>query len=35
MLRRIFKRISQVIKEEFEWFKFRCWMKGRAVRFLR
>jgi tRNA isopentenyl-2-thiomethyl-A-37 hydroxylase MiaE len=35
MIRRILKRVSQVIKEEWEFFKLRSWMKTRAVRFVR
>jgi hypothetical protein len=35
MIRRIFKRISQVIKEEWHWYKTRVWLQGRAVRFIR
>lgn len=35
MLRRILKRVAQIIKEEWQWFNFRLWMKSRAVRFMR
>jgi hypothetical protein len=35
MLRRIFTRIKQVIKEEYEWMKTRIWLKSRAVRWVR
>ncbi len=33
MIRRIFKRVAQVIKDEFAWFKIRCWLKSRAVKY--
>lgn len=35
MIRRIFKRFLQVIKEEFEWSKTRVWLRSRAVRWAR
>ncbi len=35
MIRRILKRVLQTIKEEYEFFKLRTWMKSRAVRFVR
>lgn len=33
MLRRIFKRVLQVIKEEFAWFKIRCQLHSGVARF--
>lgn len=33
MIRRIVKRFVTVVKEEFAWFKFRLWLKSRAVRY--
>lgn len=35
MIRRILKRTAQVIKQEYAWFKFRLWLKSRAVRWAR
>lgn len=39
MIRRIIKRIVQttftILREECERFKFRCWLKRRAVRWVR
>jgi len=35
MIRRIFKRIAQVIREEVGWFTTRAWLKSRAVRWVR
>lgn len=33
MIRRIFKRISMVIKEEIGWFQTRMFLKKRATRY--
>ena len=35
MIRRIYKRIIQVIKDEFELTKTKVWLKSRAVRWAR
>ncbi len=35
MIRRILRRFKEVVKEEWEWMKFRVWMKRRAVRWAR
>lgn len=35
MIRRIAKRIAAVIRQEWEWFRFRLWLKSRAVRWAR
>jgi len=35
MIRRILKRIAQVIKEEFAWFKIRVDLKNRVARWAR
>lgn len=33
MIRRIFKRILQAIKEEFSWYQTRVFLKNRATRY--
>lgn len=35
MIRRIIKRVLQVVKQEWEYAKFRVWLKSRAVRWAR
>lgn len=35
MIRRIFKRVLQIVKQEWEWMQFRIWLKSRAVRWVR
>jgi len=35
MIRRIIKRVLQVVKQEWEYTKFRVWLKSRAVRWAR
>lgn len=32
MIRRIIKRIAAVIREEYQCYRTRCWLKSRAVR---
>ena len=35
MITRICKRIAQVIKEEFQWYRTRVWLHQRAVKWIR
>jgi hypothetical protein len=33
MVRRIIKRVLTAVKEEFEWFRTKRWMKSRATKY--
>lgn len=35
MIRRIVKRIVAVIREEFNWYRTRCWLQTRSVRWVK